>query len=86
VTNYHLARKRMVEKQIVGRGIRDRAVIRAMSSVPRHLFVGEALRDRAAWNLPYLAGIVVAPTFRADGTILEAPGYDSRNRSFRQHA
>ena len=56
MTNYHLARKRMVEKQIVGRGIRDRAVIRAMSSVPRHLFVGEALRDRAYGDLPLPIG------------------------------
>jgi len=56
VTNYHLARKKMVENQIVARGIRDRAVIRAMSTVPRHLFVGEALRDRAYGDFPLPIG------------------------------
>jgi protein-L-isoaspartate(D-aspartate) O-methyltransferase len=33
------ARHRMVAEQIVSRGIRDQAVLRAMREVPRHLFV-----------------------------------------------
>jgi protein-L-isoaspartate(D-aspartate) O-methyltransferase len=40
-------RARMVEEQIRGRGIRDPRVIAAMSKVPRHLFVDEALRAHA---------------------------------------
>lgn len=53
---YQLARKRMVETQIVRRGISDQAVIRAMSNVPRHLFVEEALRDRAYGDFPLPIG------------------------------
>jgi protein-L-isoaspartate(D-aspartate) O-methyltransferase len=34
-------RQRMVDEQIVGRGIRDERVLHAMRQVPRHLFLGE---------------------------------------------
>ncbi len=54
--DFHLARKRMVKTQIVARGIRDPAVIRAMSTVPRHLFVEEALRERAYGDHPLPIG------------------------------
>jgi protein-L-isoaspartate(D-aspartate) O-methyltransferase len=37
----------MVDTQLVARGIRDPEVLRALGRVPRHLFVEEALRDRA---------------------------------------
>ena len=40
-------RRRMVESQLRGRGIRDPRVLGAMSAVPRELFVPEALRRRA---------------------------------------
>ena len=40
-------RTRMVEDQLVRRGITDERVLVAMRRVPRHLFVDEALRDRA---------------------------------------
>lgn len=40
-------RERMVEDQLVRRGITDERVLAAMRRVPRHLFVEEALRDRA---------------------------------------
>ena len=40
-------RKRMLEDFVVARGIRDPLVLRAMEKVPRHLFVDEALRERA---------------------------------------
>ena len=45
--NFERARLRMVEEQIRARGVRDPRVLAAMSKVPRHLFVEEALRDRA---------------------------------------
>jgi len=45
--DYERARMRMVDEQIAGRGIRDPRVISAMGRVQRHLFVEEALRDRA---------------------------------------
>lgn len=41
------ARRRMVEDQLVARGVRDPRVLRAMAEVPRHEFVDEALRHRA---------------------------------------
>jgi protein-L-isoaspartate(D-aspartate) O-methyltransferase len=37
----------MVDQQVLGRDIRDPAVLRAMSLVPRHEFVPERLRDEA---------------------------------------
>ena len=40
-------RTRMVDDQLARRGITDERVLAAMRRVPRHLFVDEALRDRA---------------------------------------
>ena len=40
-------RYRMVEEQLVSRGIKNERVLNAMRKVPRHLFVEEALCDRA---------------------------------------
>ncbi len=37
----------MVEIQLRGRGIKDERVLDAMEKVPRHLFVGKELEDRA---------------------------------------
>jgi protein-L-isoaspartate(D-aspartate) O-methyltransferase len=52
--SYDAARQRMVEQQIVARGISDYATLQAMRKVPRHLFVpisvaGQAYND---WPLP----------------------------------
>ncbi len=44
---YLKQRLKMVESQIRARGIRDPRVLKAMETVPRHLFVNEALRDQA---------------------------------------
>jgi len=41
------ARRRMVEQQLIARGIRDKRVLEAMARVPRELFVPEDLRERA---------------------------------------
>lgn len=40
-------RARMVQDQLVDRGIRDERVLDAMRTVPRHLFVGPGLEDSA---------------------------------------
>ena len=40
-------RARMVDDQLARRGITDERVLAAMRRIPRHLFVDEALRDRA---------------------------------------
>ena len=49
-------RERMVEEQLVRRGITERRVLDAMRKVPRHLFVEEALRDRAYGDYPLPIG------------------------------
>lgn len=41
------ARRRMVEEQLSGRGIRDPRVLEAMATVPRHRFVDGAFLNRA---------------------------------------
>jgi protein-L-isoaspartate(D-aspartate) O-methyltransferase len=50
------ARLKMVEDQIVSRGIRDPRVISAMEKVPRHLFVEEALQGQAYSDHPLPIG------------------------------
>ena len=45
--DYSRARQRMVEEQIIGRGIKDPRVIAVMEQVPRHLFVPETLHGQA---------------------------------------
>jgi protein-L-isoaspartate(D-aspartate) O-methyltransferase len=45
--NYEGARQKMLESQIRARNVRDARVLEAIRKVPRHLFVEEALRDRA---------------------------------------
>ncbi len=47
MSRFDLARRRMVEGQLMARGIRDKGVLDAMRKIPRHLFVEEALQDQA---------------------------------------
>ncbi len=49
-------RERMVADQIASRDVRDPRVLGAMREVPRHLFVPEALRDRAYDDHPLSIG------------------------------
>lgn len=49
-------RERMVEEQLARRGITDGRVLDAMRKIPRHLFVEEALRDRAYGDHPLPIG------------------------------
>ncbi len=53
---YVRRRLEMVEKQIAARGVTDPLVLRAMSEVPRHLFVSEALFDSAYGDFPLPIG------------------------------
>jgi protein-L-isoaspartate(D-aspartate) O-methyltransferase len=46
----------MVEEQLVARAVTDPRVLAAMRRVPRHLFVEEALRDRAYGDHPLPIG------------------------------
>ncbi len=54
--NFNIARRRMVEEQVIARGIRDPRVIEAMTKVPRHLFVPEALASQAYSDFPLPIG------------------------------
>jgi protein-L-isoaspartate(D-aspartate) O-methyltransferase len=45
--DYEKERNRMVDDQIVPRGVKDPRVLAAMRKVPRHEFMPEALRDKA---------------------------------------
>lgn len=47
MTRLEIARKRMVQEQIVARGITAPRVIETMLRIPRHLFVQEAMADQA---------------------------------------
>ena len=49
-------RERMVEEQLVRRGVTDPRVLEAMRRIPRHRFVEEALRDRAYGDHPLPIG------------------------------
>jgi protein-L-isoaspartate(D-aspartate) O-methyltransferase len=49
-------RDRMVDEQLVRRGITDERVLAAMRRVPRHRFVQEALRERAYGDHPLPIG------------------------------
>jgi len=49
---YFQKRLAMVEKDLKGRGIKDKKVLEMMANVPRHLFVGEKLKDKAYGDHP----------------------------------
>ena len=53
---YESARARMVEEQLVRREVTEERVLAVMRRVPRHLFVEEALRDRAYGDHPLPIG------------------------------
>ena len=54
--SYGEARKRMVQEQLVSRGIKDPRVLAAMAKVPRHLFVVEELQGQAYDDNPLPIG------------------------------
>ncbi|OGP13768.1 MAG: protein-L-isoaspartate O-methyltransferase [Deltaproteobacteria bacterium RIFCSPLOWO2_02_FULL_50_16] len=54
--DYAVARRKMVHEQIKNRGIRDECVIKAMETVPRHLFVPPALVSQAYQDHPLNIG------------------------------
>ncbi len=53
---YRVQRERMVEEQLVRRNIRDEAVLAAMRTVPRHLFVPPQYRTHAYSDGPLPIG------------------------------
>src|SRR6476660_1141390 len=70
------ARLRMVEEQIVSRGVRDPRVLDALRSVPRHAFVPDAMKDEAYDDRPLPIGegqTISQPYMVAAMTALLAP-------------
>ncbi|MEW6096625.1 MAG: protein-L-isoaspartate(D-aspartate) O-methyltransferase [bacterium] len=53
---YEIERKKMVEEQIIRRGIIDERVIEAMLKIPREMFVEEALQQKAYCDYPLPIG------------------------------
>jgi len=49
-------RRKMVEEQLLERGIKDLALMEVMSRVPRHLFVDSSLQQRAYGDCPLPIG------------------------------
>ncbi|NND84480.1 MAG: protein-L-isoaspartate(D-aspartate) O-methyltransferase [Acidimicrobiia bacterium] len=58
-------RERMVERQLVRRGIRDERVLAAMAQVPRERFVPPDLADEAYWDgaLPISLGQTISQPY-----------------------
>jgi protein-L-isoaspartate(D-aspartate) O-methyltransferase len=54
--NFVVLRKRMVEEQIISRGVRDENVIQALLKVPRHEFIPASLRHLAYSDSPLPIG------------------------------
>ncbi len=81
VQNFDALRKKMVETQLIARGIKDQRVLQAMLKVPRHLFVEEALWDRSYgdYALPIGEGQTISqPYMVAVMTELLAPDKDDK--------
>lgn len=53
---YDIYRQRMVDEQIIPRGITDTRVLNAMATVPRHLFVEDAMAANAYGDFPLPIG------------------------------
>ncbi len=54
--DYALLRKRMVEEQIVARGLNDPRILEVMRRIPRHLFVEPGLAHQAYGDSPLPIG------------------------------
>jgi protein-L-isoaspartate(D-aspartate) O-methyltransferase len=78
---YERQREEMVRRQIQARGVTDPKVLEAMSNVPRHLFVSEALRDQAYGDFPLPIGeqqTISQPYIVAEMTQALQPGEEDR--------
>ena len=52
MTNFAELRRQMIEHQMIARGLRDEAVLNAMSAVPREAFVPSELVEFAYNDAP----------------------------------
>ena len=81
MTDYAVARQRMVAEQLLPRGIKDPRVLRAMGKVHRHLFLEEALWGRAYgdYSLPIGGKQTISQPFMA-ALMTEALELDGHER------
>lgn len=56
MNRYNRQKTRMINTQLMARGISDEEVLKAMASVPRHLFVDEGLQGQAYSDSPLPIG------------------------------
>ena len=56
IQSYAGQRRKMVEEQLVERGVKNLSVLEAMSRVPRHLFAQDSLQHRAYGDTPLPIG------------------------------
>ena len=54
--DYRIARRKMVEQQLAGRGINDARLLEVMAKIPRHFFVDEAQAAQAYLDTPLPIG------------------------------
>ncbi|GAB4335414.1 MAG: protein-L-isoaspartate(D-aspartate) O-methyltransferase [Desulfobulbaceae bacterium] len=64
-SSWEMKRERMVQEQLIPRGIHDEATLRAMRTVPRHLFVDDAMASDAYndYPLPIGAGQTISQPY-----------------------
>ena len=55
-STFAINRERMVQEQLMGRGIEDPYVLEAMRQTPRHIFVEDALKEQAYGDFPLPIG------------------------------
>lgn len=55
-SDFAKARSRMVDEQLIPRGIHDLQTLEAMRTVPRHLFVEDAMKNQAYGDFPLPIG------------------------------
>lgn len=77
---FAVARRRMVREQLVAAGLDDQRVLRAMTEVPRHIFVPKLLCNRAhqPCALPIGFGQTISKPFTVGlmSTLLELQGHE----------
>ncbi len=54
--DFNLSREKMVKNQLITRGIKDKKILQAMSKIPRHLFIEDALYGEAYNDHPVPIG------------------------------
>lgn len=56
LSSFTINRERMIQEQLLSRGIEDARVLEAMQQTPRHIFVEDALQEQAYGDFPLPIG------------------------------